>query len=109
MSSLNGKYKLQFQGAAGSGTGSATVKDGRLEGSDSTYRYEGTVEEVGAVIRAEIDVRAYTARKNAVVGPLSRFVLSLKGKKVANGFDISGHVFDSPDLKIRIKATPMKW
>lgn len=101
----DGLYSVTFRTPRGEqGSGIAVFHDGKVQGGDHAYFYDGTVVE-GPLGTADavIVVRKY-AGGESVFGNLAEFRLEVTG--VANGdrFTLSGHIASSPDQQLTIEC-----
>lgn len=86
------------------GSGVVVVSDGKVNGGDSNYFYQGRFDYYGNDIKALIKVKHYRGNLNSVMGPLKEFTLNLSGKKTNNGFEVSGWIPDIPNLSIMVRG-----
>ncbi len=103
---ISGIYLVSFVANNNSfGEGIVVVKDGSVNGGDSSYLYRGHFDYYGEDIKASIEVRHYRGPLNNVLGPLKQFSLTLSGKISGDNFQASGGIPNIPGASITIKGS----
>ena len=103
---ISGMYFVNFIANNNSfGIGLVVIREGRVNGGDDSYLYQGRFDYYGDDIRAVIDVKHYRGPLNSVMGPLKEFSLILAGKKSGDNFELIGGIANVPNLNIRITGT----
>ncbi|MCX5722478.1 MAG: hypothetical protein NT179_10695 [Nitrospirae bacterium] len=93
------------------GCGIAIFRDNTIHGGDASHYYRGKYRfDEKNQISGTIDVVKYSDLQNSVFGPLTPFRLILSGHIITNdrAFELSGHVEEQPQLKIRIALNKME-
>ncbi len=99
----NGTYSVRFKSSLGDyGGGVVVVDNGKINGRDITYSYQGKYELKGGLVVSEIKVSHYQGPLNSVFGPLKVFGLNLTGTATDTSFALSGHIEGQPQLAIAI-------
>ena len=102
---LSGIFGVEFRASNRDfGSGIAVIDDGRVNGGDETYFYQGQFDYYGGEVRATIEVTHYRGAPNSVMGPVSQFTLSLSGSADDNNFDVQGGSHSIPNVNIRMRG-----
>ncbi|MCJ7777103.1 MAG: hypothetical protein MUP16_02165 [Sedimentisphaerales bacterium] len=100
---LNGIYQVQFMANNKSfGMGLILIENGRVNGGDLSYIYQGRFDYYGDDIQALIEVKHYSGPAISVMGPLQEFSLNLSGKQSGEIFEVAGGIPGVPELSIKI-------
>jgi hypothetical protein len=103
---IKGLYGVIFGTPAGDVGGSVVVfSDGRVQGGDVTYFYDGVIRSSsGGVVEADVRVQKYQETGESVFGNLSDFSLKLSGQAVGSSFVMSGHVVGDTSARITVQC-----
>lgn len=95
----DGLYHVSFKSNQQDfGTGVVTVKDGKVNGGDFAYFYQGDISEDSAILK----VTQHNAQATSVFGPIKEFFLELKVKPVMGYHILEGNVQGQPGMQIQI-------
>jgi hypothetical protein len=86
----NGLYLAQFVVGTSAGHGVAVIRDGRVEGGDSSYWWEGALATKGETFSGELMVRQHSSGKPSVFGFFDSFNLKLSGKRNGDAWQAQG-------------------
>ena len=102
---INGLYFVEFQANTQDfGQGLAVIDNGRINGGDHAYLYQGRIDAYGSDVKAVIEVKHYRGQPASVFGPLNSFTLNLAGKNSGSTFEVSGGIANMPGTKITIRG-----
>jgi len=97
----DGLYHVNFKSNQQDfGTGIVTVKDGKANGGDFAYIYQGDISDADAHLK----VTRFNDQATSVFGPIKEFYLELKVKPVMGYHILEGHVQGQPGMQIQIHA-----
>ncbi|WP_367575446.1 GrlR family regulatory protein [Pelagibius sp.] len=102
---LSGLFGVDFQASNRDfGSGIVVIDNGRVNGGDGSYFYQGRFDNYGGKVRATIEVTHYRGTPNSVMGPISRFTLNLSGTSDDSGFDLQGSSQSIPNVSIKMRG-----
>ncbi|SOC14513.1 type III secretion system (T3SS) negative regulator GrlR [Rhodobacter maris] len=100
----NGTYTVRFRSSLGSvGAGVIELEDLTVKGGDSAFIFSGKFQEQGDTLVGKVSVRQHSGYGMSIFGPLSSFVLELKGQLVSGRGVFSGYVSGKPNLKVTVE------
>lgn len=95
----DGLYHVNFRSNQQDfGNGVVTVKEGRVNGGDYAYFYQGEITEDSALLK----VTQHNAQATSVFGPIKEFFLELRVKPAGEAHILEGHVQGHPEMQIQI-------
>ena len=103
-----GIYHVKFSPVASTmfGEGLAVFRDGKVNGGDPGYLYQGSYEIDDTRITAKLHVKRWNPAWASVFGNLTEYDLALKGQMPADGslFYAEGAVVQHPQLKLTVNG-----
>lgn len=100
----NGIYSISFDTPAGAiGGGVIVIRDGKAQGGDSAYYYNGTITTAGGAVDADVTVRKHGIGES-VFGDLSEFRLRLTGSGTETGFTLNGETVGNPTARVSVRC-----
>lgn len=103
---MEGLWTIEFGSTTGDfGAGTVVFHDGKVQGGDSSYYYDGTFKMDGDSFTAQVDVRPFIFGGISVFGTIGKDIsLSISGKLVDNKNAIAqGSLSVVPQHKLGIK------
>ncbi|ADU68732.1 GrlR family regulatory protein [Pantoea sp. At-9b] len=95
----DGLYHVHFKSNQQDfGAGVVTVRQGKVNGGDFGYFYQGDISEDAALLK----VTRFNDQVTSVFGPVKEFMLDLKVKPVMGYHILDGHIQGRPDMQIQI-------
>lgn len=95
----DGLYHVNFKSNQQDfGTGVVTVKDGKVNGGDFAYFYQGAISDNSA----SLTVTQHNSQATSVFGPIKQYNLELKVRPVMGYHILEGNVQGRPDMQIQI-------
>lgn len=95
----DGLYHVSFKSNQQDfGAGVVTVKDGKVNGGDYAYFYQGDITDESALLK----VTRFNDQATSVFGPIKEFYLELKVKPVMGYHILEGHIQGQPAMQIQI-------
>lgn len=102
---LEALWTVHFHANTGQyGGGVVIFETGRVLGGDSDYAYVGHFTyKTGKPLDVTLTVSNHSGRRHSVFGDRETFTLKLSGEPEHDGFDLTGHLEDDPDMRIAIR------
>lgn len=98
-------YHVVFSSSlGGGGEGLAVIKSGAVNGGDSGYLYQGTLNVSGDKVSGTLQIRRWNRTAVSVFGPLDQFELQLSGVVNDSSFTVTGGISNQPGLTITIRG-----
>ena len=95
----DGLYHVNFKSNQQDfGVGVVTVSQGKVNGGDYAYYYQGDIDENKALLK----VTRFNDQATSVFGPIKEFFLELKVKPVMGYHILEGNIQGRPDMQIPI-------
>lgn len=94
----DGVYVVRFRSPVDQSSGVVTLRGGRATGGDSSFYYDGVLEEgPGGPVARMLFVR-YRTGSVSVVGEIDRFTVTFSGRSDDNLFYLEGRMNEAPGL-----------
>lgn len=100
---MSGVYFVEFRANNNNvGQGLIAIDDGRINGGDNAFLFQGRLDTYNDQLRAVIEVTHYRGEANSIFGSVRQFTLNLSGSSDANTFKMSGGVANMQGASISI-------
>ena len=103
----DGEYVAWFRTPRGSGTGTVSMKDGKISGRDSVISYDGTYTTEGDIFTAVVLTRRHTPGQESLVGE-DEVTLRLTGVSKGDVVACSGSQIGIDPMTVDITLMPVK-
>lgn len=104
----NGIYMAQFVVGGSAGNGVAVIRDGGVVGGDSSYWWEGSINENGDAFSGELMVRQHSSGMQSVFGFFDNFSLSLSGNRNGDAWQAQGTTPVAPGHTMQLNLRLLK-
>lgn len=104
----NGLYLAQFVVGSSAGYGVAMIRDGQVDGGDSSYWWEGTLTTNEDTFSGELMVRQHSSGTPSVFGFFDSFSLKLSGVRNGNAWQAQGSTPAAPGRPMQLNLSLLK-
>lgn len=105
MATIDGLWSVEFQSNSQTfGAGVVVINNGRIQGGDSAFMYNGTLREESAVIHGDLEVSKHCFSAISIFGPTDHFHLKITGASDPQNLILEGYMVENPQQKINIRA-----
>jgi hypothetical protein len=104
----NGLYLAQFVVGASAGHGVAIIRDGQVDGGDSSYWWEGTLATEGNAFSGKLTVRQHSSGIPSVFGFFDNFDLKLSGNRNGDAWQAQGTTPVAPGQAMQLNLRLLK-
>lgn len=105
---IDGLYAVHFKSSNDEGTGVVAIANGSINGGDSGYYYQGTLDQNDQGLSTRLTVTKFNPLAESVFGPLDSFTLELSGPSSERGFELSGHLVEHSGHKLSVEGHYLK-
>jgi hypothetical protein len=104
----NGLYLAQFVVNGSAGHGVAVIREGKVVGGDSSYWWEGSLEDSGDTFSGDLNVKQHSSGMESVFGFFESFSLSLNGKRNGDAWQAEGTTPVAPGRTMQLNLRLLK-
>ena len=105
----NGLYKVEFRTPLGFGAGVVVLRDGKLQGGDSTMFYVGDYSESGQDFTARVEGKKHTTLPGLTsVFGVDNTHIKLTGKTNGDAAVMQGRADEAPTIPFEAKLTKIQ-